>query len=712
MTDSSPTVQDKIKSWQSASPTLPSTIKGPPSPARNSILSTTSAYNDGKVEVLIRNGVDGGRAKSRVHGIKVHRAPNGSTQAAPTGLGFMSSEIDLEKRAWVRRKVPRVAGSSLDREIKHSVMPAKRLVSDGRWRKDAPSGHAKSASLPSNAHISRPAPSATRASVLEAQKITTSPTAQARPYITRPTARAKPTTSPILKTARSPSPPTSSGPSPSAVRRYRHEIQRAMRQTSDSSSSLKSPDLDSHSPRTKWSPGRREPTIYTEDDATGIVPTVDTPMPNDSVSQAQHHPRSSPRSRSFLPQIFQKNTGHGRIASFEKAKHKGDQEFDEQDRENTSPKVPGARIDSWLTNMDDPFTEHLQRGNDCETEYTDTAVSSEPRRVKIITTRRVKDPQESTTSGSATASMSRTKAGSDTYKHASNNGSESPSRGIRPASPARHSAKSNSLPRGARIISDRAPLSTILSESARSQVSTDMLSRHSPPQAYTERHGEDVQVRVPVPPRTEYTADTESSYGTRPKERRVSVDRAAPILAAFDSDERTYLKELTTLTRGIMPVMLDDTSSEARDAFGNRSTTESYATLQRLDEALRDLRRNHGNSPRDSVHDLLSWARDAAISYKTYLRNWRLGLDDVVVNISTALSTAHGSSITDGMLSRNEDGEVVDRNGDRIDVGHLLKRPLVRLKHLAKTFEVRCILPIKSHLTVIGHSQASIRSGC
>jgi hypothetical protein len=39
-------------------------------------------------------------------------------------------------------------------------------------------------------------------------------------------------------------------------------------------------------------------------------------------------------------------------------------------------------------------------------------------------------------------------------------------------------------------------------------------------------------------------------------------------------------------------------------------------------------------------------------------------------------------------LPRNAEGYVVNSDGERVDVAYMLKRPLVRLKYLAKTLKV------------------------
>jgi len=83
-----------------------------------------------------------------------------------------------------------------------------------------------------------------------------------------------------------------------------------------------------------------------------------------------------------------------------------------------------------------------------------------------------------------------------------------------------------------------------------------------------------------------------------------------------------------------------------------------------------------------------------------------MGFQDVVVNLAPA-DTNSSSRWDDGLL-RNGDGDLINGDGERVDVAFLLKRPLVRLKYLAKTFKVymnkiHYLLRVVEMLTSLGH---------
>jgi hypothetical protein len=102
--------------------------------------------------------------------------------------------------------------------------------------------------------------------------------------------------------------------------------------------------------------------------------------------------------------------------------------------------------------------------------------------------------------------------------------------------------------------------------------------------------------------------------------------------------------------------------------------------------ALERLRAHHRRVPKCDNNALLSWAQGATRIYHDYLTAWRMGFQDVVVNLAPA--DADTSTRWDDGLLRNEDGDLINGDGERVDVAFLLKRPLVRLKYLAKTFKV------------------------
>lgn len=88
---------------------------------------------------------------------------------------------------------------------------------------------------------------------------------------------------------------------------------------------------------------------------------------------------------------------------------------------------------------------------------------------------------------------------------------------------------------------------------------------------------------------------------------------------------------------------------------------------------------------------LVNWAYGAHRVYEDYLTAWRMGFQDVIVNLapsSRGNSPKADNSVKDG-LPLNANGDVINGDGERVDVAFLLKRPLVRIKHMAKIIKVR-----------------------
>jgi len=164
------------------------------------------------------------------------------------------------------------------------------------------------------------------------------------------------------------------------------------------------------------------------------------------------------------------------------------------------------------------------------------------------------------------------------------------------------------------------------------------------------------------------------------------------------SDEANYKRELRTLVDGVIPVLLKCvlSKSDAAKAAGlfNRTFTgkdDPHATKPIVDMgvALERLKSTHQRIPQDNPEALLTWAQNAHRVYVEYVRVWRMGFQDVVVNLAPSTGKPGESGAWDEGLPRNKEGDIVNNDGERVDVAFLLKRPLVRLKYLAKTLKVR-----------------------
>ncbi|GAM91647.1 hypothetical protein ANO11243_096990 [Dothideomycetidae sp. 11243] len=151
-------------------------------------------------------------------------------------------------------------------------------------------------------------------------------------------------------------------------------------------------------------------------------------------------------------------------------------------------------------------------------------------------------------------------------------------------------------------------------------------------------------------------------------------------------DEEEYQAELQTLVDGVIPALLSSVLSKASSAKGGNlfakdgDGTKVTQPIVDMGVALERLRSQHKRIASTNPSALLIWAQNAARVYDDYINAWRMGFNDVVVNVSKN----DRSSWHQG-LARNSAGDLLNAKGDRVDVAFLLKRPLVRVKNLTKT---------------------------
>lgn len=182
------------------------------------------------------------------------------------------------------------------------------------------------------------------------------------------------------------------------------------------------------------------------------------------------------------------------------------------------------------------------------------------------------------------------------------------------------------------------------------------------------------------------------STRSRRREGKTSSQSAVEVIRNLPAEEEKYKRELRTLVDGVIPVLLQCvlSKSESVSAAGlfasdNAAGEEAAFTKPIIDMgiALERLKSLHGRIPLQDVDSLLIWAQTAQRAYSDYVSAWRLGFHDVIVNL-TPLDESQDK--VDSGMSRDADGDVVDGEGKKVDVAYLLKRPLVRLKNLNKTF--------------------------
>lgn len=192
-----------------------------------------------------------------------------------------------------------------------------------------------------------------------------------------------------------------------------------------------------------------------------------------------------------------------------------------------------------------------------------------------------------------------------------------------------------------------------------------------------------------------------SARSIRTNRSRLATATIGDLLKELATDESKYMRELRTLVDGVIPVLLTCVLSKSDSAVAaglfrpsTTATNDPNFTKPIVDMgiALERLKTLHKRIPLQDTNALLTWAQGAQRVYAEYLKAWRMGFQDVVVNLAPAAEETspklrlQGSDLDEG-LPRNKDGDVVDGDGERVDVAFLLKRPLIRLKYLSKTLK-------------------------
>lgn len=188
--------------------------------------------------------------------------------------------------------------------------------------------------------------------------------------------------------------------------------------------------------------------------------------------------------------------------------------------------------------------------------------------------------------------------------------------------------------------------------------------------------------------------NTIKSTRSRPSLRKVrgQADNvtAEDLLWEFSDDEGLYMRELKTLVDGVVPVLLSQVVQEgnARDLFGTIPSGQKLDSLSKsvvgMGVALEKLSNAHRKAPNYDIRRLVHWAHGVVPIYNSYLNSWRLGFQDLIVNLAPAVGVPEDEDSLLNAMPRNEAGDIVNANGERVDVAHLLKRPLIRIKHLVK----------------------------
>ena len=221
----------------------------------------------------------------------------------------------------------------------------------------------------------------------------------------------------------------------------------------------------------------------------------------------------------------------------------------------------------------------------------------------------------------------------------------------------------------------------------------------------------DLMSVLSLPAPDDGTQSIVSARSIRTNRSRLAKATVEDLMNELATDETNYMRELRTLVDGVIPVLLQCVLSKSDSAlaaglFGSKNKESAGVNITKpivdMGIALERLKSTHRRIPLKDHVAFLSWSQSAQRIYADYIKAWRLGFKDVVINLAPAddaprskVSGSDNNSLDEGM-ARNDEGYVVNDDGERVDVAFLLKRPLVRLKYLAKTLKVISIYSLNT----------------
>lgn len=189
-----------------------------------------------------------------------------------------------------------------------------------------------------------------------------------------------------------------------------------------------------------------------------------------------------------------------------------------------------------------------------------------------------------------------------------------------------------------------------------------------------------------VPPSRSRSIKASRSLHRKPS--KANDSRVKDLLEEFADDEHFYHRELKTLVDGVVPVLLNEFvhGDDVDDA--DRKTDSMAKAVVNMGVALEKMWTYHKRAPLHDIRRLLEWLEAVSPVYNNYLDVWRLGFQDLLVNLAPASGRVDENDSLLNALPRNEDGDVLSYNGERVDVAYLLKRPLIRIKWMYKFLRV------------------------
>lgn len=199
---------------------------------------------------------------------------------------------------------------------------------------------------------------------------------------------------------------------------------------------------------------------------------------------------------------------------------------------------------------------------------------------------------------------------------------------------------------------------------------------------------------LPDPAEHEGVTTIRSARSLRTTRVRLETATIRGLMKELTDDESKYMRELNTLVDGVIPVLLSSVLSKSDSAvaaglFDSNPSEQLDGSFTKpiidMGVCLERLRSLHKRIPLGDPEAIISWAHGAQKTYTDYLTAWRLGFQDVVVNLAPAARSELSPLNT---MPLNANGDIVDAEGEVADVAFLLKRPLTRIKHLAKIVKV------------------------
>lgn len=264
-----------------------------------------------------------------------------------------------------------------------------------------------------------------------------------------------------------------------------------------------------------------------------------------------------------------------------------------------------------------------------------------------------------------------------------------------------------------------------------------VLTKGSLKRKYT-KHADLISIlSAPKPNKSIRSAARTRSHRTKTN-RKVSTLTVIDLMDEITSEEVRYMRELRTLVEDVVPVLFSTVLERADDIVrrtsmnGGNTGNNNYSLrtgfganptrpIVDMGISLERLKTMHEKMPR-KPEELLTWATDAKKVYEEYLSVWRMGFQDVVVTLASNLDddVSDEASQKQRDEAARKDLELLysfgvapttpssisfegdpstwampppppaepEEDEEKVDVAFLLKRPLVRLKILAKLFKV------------------------